>query len=371
LLISKLQLINFRNYAQLQLELDPNLNLFAGANAQGKTNLLEAVSFMGGGRSFRTRNEAELVRWGETDCSVGGEVCWRLGQQKMQVSFNKERRKKEFSQGGVQTERKNYAGKLVPVLFTPEDLLLVKGAPQQRRRFIDEELSKVSPLYEYELSRYHQIVRQRNFLLRQPGGGRQGSTELESWNEQLARQGTKILQKRMIAIHRISLLSRLIHRNLTGRDEDLEIHYLSTVGSLESGQEGESLYPSFLKSLESKQKEEIRVGQTLVGPHRDDILFTINGKEARLFASQGQQRTLVLALKMAEVEYVKGETGEYPILLFDDVFSELDERRRRLLVETIDGRVQTLLTGTEAEKMGTFKRAGKMFHVSGGKVDCN
>jgi DNA replication and repair protein RecF len=366
--IETLQLKNYRNYAQLHLDLDPNINLFVGDNAQGKTNLLEAMGFLASGRSFRTRNEQELVQWGEKSCAVGGTVSWRLGRQKLNVSYDAESKKKTYTEGGVLTERKSYVGKLVPVLFTPEDLSLVKGSPQVRRKFFDEEISKVSPLYEYELARYHQIIRQRNFLLKKNRGKIVATQEMESWNEQLARQGSIILHKRLSAIHRIGLLSRLTHRNLTGRDESLEITYHSLV-TFEESAEKETIYQALLLGIEEKKKEEARFGQTLVGPHRDDAIFCINGKNARLFASQGQQRTLVLALKLAELEYVKGETGEFPILLFDDVFSELDERRRSLLVEAIDGRVQTFITGTEAEKLGKFKHSGRMFSVLRGEVN--
>jgi DNA replication and repair protein RecF len=366
--IETLQLKHYRNYPQLQIELDPNLNLFTGANAQGKTNLLEAMFFLGTGRSFRTRNESELVHWGEQECTVNGNVIWRLGRQKMGVQFSVESKKKIFKEGGAQVERRNYAGKLIPVLFTPEDLMLVKGAPQGRRRFFDEEISKMSPLYEAELARYHQILRQRNFLLKKHRETIMNTPEMESWNEQLARQGAAVLQKRMNAIHRIGLLARLTHRNMTGRDENLEIFYCSTVPVKEPNKR-EMIYQAFLSALEEKKEEEARFGQTLVGPHRDDAIFYINGKNARIYGSQGQQRTLILALKLAEVEYVKGETGENPILLFDDVFSELDGQRRGLLVESIDGRVQTFITGTEAEKLGTFKQSGRMFTVSNGKVN--
>lgn len=364
--IEALKLKNYRNYQQLTVELDPNLNLFVGANAQGKTNLLEAVTFLASGRSFRTRSESELVLWGEKSCLVAGSVAWRLVRQSLQVSYNLLEKKKQYAIGGIEVNRRAYAGKLVPVLFTPEDLSLVKGSPQLRRNFIDEEISKASPVYEYELARYQHIVRQRNFLLKK-FREKTPISEIESWNEQLASSAAKVLVKRLTAIHRIGLLARLTHRNLTGRDESLDLSYSSCI-PLPEGADQEQLRLVFLHALKDKTKEEARLGQTLIGPHRDDIIFSINGKNARLYASQGQQRTLVLALKLAELEYVKGETGEYPVLLFDDVFSELDERRRKLLVESIDGRVQTFITGTEAEKLGTFRNSGRLFTVSQGEV---
>ncbi|MBS3982888.1 MAG: DNA replication/repair protein RecF [Dethiobacter sp.] len=365
--IEALKLINFRNYPELELELDKNLNLFVGANGQGKTNLLEAISFLASGVSFRTHNESELVFWGEKNCFVSGIVSKRFGKQTQQVFYESEKRKKTFKNQGVLIERRKYLSQLIPVLFIPEDLTLVKGQPQGRRRFLDEEIVKVSPVYEFELGRYQQIVRQRNFLLKKYREKIIGSQEMESWNEQLVTQAVKILTKRMAALRRISLLARLVHRNLTGRRENLEINYAS-LPTYQEGAHPEQIRQSLLESMEERKQEEVRWGQTLVGPHRDDILFFINGKNAKMYASQGQQRTLVLALKLAELEYVKGETGEYPVLLFDDVFSELDENRRRFLVETIEGRVQTFITGTEAERLGNFKHSGRMFTVSRGEV---
>ncbi|MCR3923593.1 MAG: DNA replication and repair protein RecF [Firmicutes bacterium] len=222
-------------------------------------------------------------------------------------------------------------------------------------------------VYEHELHRYQQIVRQRNQLLKFHREKILNSPELESWNEQLAKQGARVIEKRMFATHRIGLLARLAHRSLTGRDETLDVEYLSSIPKELDTQASETEM-ALLQGLKEKGKHEARVGQTLLGPHRDDILFSINKKNARLFASQGQQRTLVLALKLAELEFIKGESGEFPILLFDDVFSELDDKRRRLLVETIEGRVQTLITGTAAERLGVFKSAGKIFTVHGGEV---
>lgn len=365
--IEELKLIDFRNYPRIELKLDKNLNLFVGANGQGKTNLLEAISFLASGASFRTNNESECVLWGEKSCIVSGIVNKRLVKQTQQVCYNLEKKSKIFKNEGIIVERRKYLSQLIPVLFTPEDLALVKGPPQGRRRFLDEEIAKVFPVYEYELGRYQQIVKQRNFLLKKYREKIIGSQEMESWNEQLILQSVKILVKRMAALHRISLLARLAHRNLTGRCENLEINYAST-SVYHEGSSPEKIRQSLLESLEEKKGEEVRWGQTLVGPHRDDILFFINGKNAKIYASQGQQRTLVLALKLAELEYVKGETGEYPVLLFDDVFSELDESRRRFLVETIEGRVQTFITGTEAERLGNFKHSGRMFIVSRGEV---
>lgn len=246
-------------------------------------------------------------------------------------------------------------------------MAIVKGSPSNRRKFIDDEICKVSPIYEDDMNRYQHVIRQRNFLLKTHRKKILGSEELASWNEQLAPLAAKIVSRRISVIHRLGLLSRLAQRRLTGRTESLEISYLSTFAAENSADLAE-LKESFLKKLSEKKEQEARLGQTLIGPHRDDFQIFLNGREARLFASQGQQRTLVLSLKMAELEFIKGETGEFPVLLFDDVFSELDEERRIALLDAIDGRVQTFITGTEADKMGKRKVAGQIFQVTHGEV---
>ena len=366
--LETLQLRNYRNFSSLQLTLDPNLNLFFGSNAQGKTNLLESVAFLSGGRSFRTRNETELVLWGEEYCQATAAVSNRLGTETLQVSYAAPEKKKTFSVNGLILNRSEYAGRLVPVLFTPEDLSIVKGSPQVRRKFFDDEISKISPVYEYELGRLHQIMKQRNILLKKHRHKILDTEEMASWNEQLATLSAKVMIKRITAVRRMGLLARLSHRNLTGRDESLDILYQSFLPIEDSIPDATTISQALLAGLEEKKAEEARFGQTLLGPHRDDIIFTINGRNARLYASQGQQRTLVLALKLAELEFIKGETGEFPVLLFDDVFSELDERRRRLLLDTIDGRIQTFITGTEEETLRQFKKSGHIFRVKQGEV---
>jgi len=365
--IESVELRNFRNYKALELKADSNLNVFVGANAQGKTNLLEALTFLAAGKSFRTRSETEMVQWGESFCTVAGKVIHQHGDSKLKISYNAQTKHKSYIVNGKEQSKSALVRKFAAVLFTPEDLELVKGAPFLRRRFIDEEICKVSPQYEYSLARYQQVVRQRNQLLRTYRQKIIDSDELAGWNEQLAKLSAAIIKKRLAAIHRLGLLARLVHRKLTGREESFELSYRTplTIGE-EAGEE--EIFSAVMAGLAQNKENEARQGQTLVGPHRDDLALRINGREARHFASQGQQRTLVLALKMAELEFFKGERGEFPVLLFDDVFSELDERRRRLLVEAIDGRVQTFITGTEVEKMGRLRVSGTVFSVADGEV---
>ncbi|HZK24489.1 MAG TPA: DNA replication/repair protein RecF [Oscillospiraceae bacterium] len=365
--VETLVLHNFRNYSHLELKLDAHLNILVGENAQGKTNFLEAVNFSALARSFRTRNEEELVRWGSESCTVVASVQQRLQLQKLRVSYDLQTRKKKYFCNGVELSRAAYLGRVIPVLFTPEDLAVVKGSPQLRRKFFDELIGKISPLYEQDLSRYQQILRQRNQLLKTQREKVLHSAELASWNEQLIKQGSKVIAKRSFAVHRLGLLARLAHRSLTDREETLTVDYLSSIGEKITSPNTD-WEEKFAHALDKHAGHECRMGQTLIGPHRDDILLAINDKNARIYASQGQQRTLILALKLAEIEFIKSETGEFPILLLDDVFSELDSKRRQLLVAAIEGKVQTIITGTAAERLGVLHHDGKLFIVQGGEV---
>ncbi len=367
--IDSLVLHNFRNYLCLKLSFDNHFNLFIGANGQGKTNLIEGINFLATGKSLRTRNEEELILWGKDNCSVSAKVGYSHRESSLQISLHAADRKKTYSVNGLMQKKRDFTGKLTTVIFTPDDLAIVKGAPGIRRKFIDDEISKVSPVYENEINRYQHVLRQRNYLLKTHRKKILGSDELIGWNEQLALLGAKIVSKRFSVIRRLSLLSRLAQRRLTKRTESLDINYHSSFMAQDQDYTDLPLLTElFLNNLSEKKEQEACLGQTLTGPHRDDFYFILNGRDARFFASQGQQRTLVLSLKIAELEFIKGETGEFPVLLFDDVFSELDEDRRNALLDVLDSRIQIFISGTEADKLGKIKASGKLFQVVGGEV---
>jgi DNA replication and repair protein RecF len=368
MLLQELYLANFRNFRELSIRFHPKINVVMGENAQGKTNLLESIAYLGSGRSFRARNDTETIFWGKSVCVISGRVLHAGGESRLKIALNSTERAKKYTVDRVMKERHNYTGRLITVLFTPDDLQLVKGGPYNRRKYLDEEVSKVSPLYEAELARYQHILRQRNQLLRNCREKQSLRTEIECWDEELSKSAALILRKRVAAAHRLNLLARLAHRRLTDGGENLEITYFSTVPFVEKHDE-KKLAEVILASLAANFKKEVSLGATLLGPHRDDLQMTLNKHDARQYASQGQMRTLVLALKLAELEYIKGETGEFPVLLYDDVFSELDETRRRLLLEAVDGRVQTFVTGTEVKKLLDLGRDGDVFRVRRGEVE--
>ncbi|MEC9489151.1 MAG: DNA replication/repair protein RecF, partial [Halanaerobium sp.] len=258
-------------------------------------------------------------------------------------------------------------GYLNVVIFTPDDLQLVKGSPSVRRNFINNEISQVDPVYNHRLHKYNRVLRQRNNLLKEIGSKRKKEDELLAWDIQLVELGSRIIQKRFAVLHKLNPLARLMQRKITfGQEElaldyqvDLEVNYQTPLSEIKD---------KFLALLERERTEELRRGITLYGPHRDDIKIESNEIDMRKYGSQGQQRTCVLALKLAELEFMKSERGEYPLLLLDDVFSELDALRREHLIKVIKDRVQTFITGTESNIIEFFPQNSKIFQVSEGRI---
>lgn len=357
--VQALELSHYRNYQNLSVELDPNLNIFVGDNAQGKTNLVESIYLLATGRSHRTFRDTDLINWNENEAQIRAQVHTRMGGFSMRVILSRSRRKR-FWIGGEELRRQSeLLGFFNVVLFSPDDLQLVKGSPSMRRHFIDLGLAQVSRVYRHDLVNYNKVLQQRNSLLKDIVERKARTDQLHLWDEQLIEYGSRIMYRRAKAIERIATFAEASHRGISGGEEVLAVHYLPFYLQEEESVEGikqfsaEEITRDFIKELESNRWQESRRGTTLVGPQRDDVLFQIDGKDARQFASQGQQRTVVLAIKLAELEFMREEVGEYPTLLLDDVLSELDFSRRSMFLETIGNKVQTLLTTTDR---GNFQR---------------
>lgn len=351
--VQALELSHYRNYGNLSIELDPNLNIFVGDNAQGKTNLIESIYLLATGRSHRTFRDTDLINWNENEAQIRAQVHTRMGGFSMRVILSRSRRKR-FWIGGEELRRQSeLLGFFNVVLFSPDDLQLVKGSPSMRRHFIDLGLAQVSRVYRHDLVNYNKVLQQRNSLLKDIVERKARTDQLHLWDEQLIEYGSRIMYRRAKAIERIATFAEASHRGISGGEEVLAVHYLPFYLQEEESVEGikqfsaEEITRDFIKELESNRWQESRRGTTLVGPQRDDVLFQIDGKDARQFASQGQQRTVVLAIKLAELEFMREEVGEYPTLLLDDVLSELDFSRRSMFLETIGNKVQTLLTTTD------------------------
>ncbi|MGI6145212.1 MAG: DNA replication/repair protein RecF [Clostridia bacterium] len=357
--LEKLELNNYRNYESLNRNFSAQINVLKGANAQGKTNLLEAIYYLAIGRAYRLIREDQLIKWGHDRFSISGQVRNKVGLINLEVFFQDNQQggqllasrgkkvQKEIKVNGLKIRRMaDFLGNLTAVLFAPENLNIIKGAPLERRKLLDHDISQVSPDYYLKLQQYNKVLKQRNHLLRQIAELRQGLEELEIWDLQLKTVGISIVQKRLEVLEKLTPLTRLMQRKLTGGRENLEFKYLfNRKWEIKKGYDLEDLFTQEIKRV---KKEELMRGQTLWGPHRDDFLLTVNGINLKSFGSQGQHRTAVLAIKLAELEFFKGESGEYPLLLLDDVLSELDQERREHLLNIIQSKViQCFITTTE------------------------
>ncbi len=365
--LKELLLKNYRNYETEELSFQDNVNVFIGENAQGKTNVMEAIYVLGFAKSHRTPRDKELIRW---DCEYGkieGRVQKRNGPLSLQIVISQKGKKAKYNH--IEQRRlTDYIGALNIVMFAPEDLNLVKGSPQVRRRFIDMEIGQISPVYLHHLSQYQKILQQRNHLLRDLQRRRKQEQEimLDILTEQLIEHAFKIFHKRHEFLQLLQEWAEPIHSGITRNHETLEIQYKSSVQVSDSLDMTKIIEEYQLKFDKIKEKEMER-GTTLAGPHRDDLALYVNGKDVQTYGSQGQQRTTALSLKLAEIELIKSEVGEYPLLLLDDVLSELDDSRQSHLLNTIQGKVQTFVTTTSVDGIEheTLKNAS-LFNVENG-----
>ncbi|HEU5012098.1 MAG TPA: DNA replication/repair protein RecF [Roseiflexaceae bacterium] len=365
--VTSLSLRDFRNYERLDLKLEPGITLFYGPNAAGKTTILEALFYLATTRSPRAGTARELVRW-EAQGDIGVPPFARLvcevrrndGPVRLEVIV--QRRTDDDGQlvgastTTVRVDRKavralDLVGNLRVVLFTPADLTLVTGAPSERRRYLDVTLSQLDGRYVRTLSHYNKVVQQRNSLLRSWREGRRPlravNDELGFWNRELALSGSYVLRERLRAVADLNVLIAQIFREITSGDHPLVATYQSTIPNITADMSDRLIGEAFEAHLERMRDDEIGRGQTLVGPHRDDLLLTVNTISIGTFGSRGQQRAVTLALKLGEAELMRQRTGDAPVLLLDDLLSELDaERRLHLLQVILRPDQQTLLTAT-------------------------
>jgi DNA replication and repair protein RecF len=366
--LNKLSLNDYRNYEQIELTPNSNVNIFVGPNAQGKTNLLEAIYVMALTKSHRTYQDKELIGWNAEQTYLHAEINKKYGVCKLDLMISPKGKKAKIN-GLEQRKLSNFIGAMNVVMFAPEDLEIVKGTPGVRRRFLDMEIGQIQPSYLYDLSQYQKILQQRNNFLKQPSSsGHSAEAMLSVWNEQLAQYGVKIMKKRQSFIKKLQQWAETIHQGITNDQEKLRIEYAPSL-EIQEIEDESVLFSHFMIKLSQVKDQERRRGITLVGPHRDDLLFYINEKEVQTYGSQGQQRTTALSLKLAEIELIHEEVGEYPLLLLDDVLSELDEYRQTQLIRTFQQKVQTFITttGLESVHLDQLDNAS-VFHVLQGNV---
>ncbi|WHH57245.1 DNA replication/repair protein RecF [Petroclostridium sp. X23] len=363
--VGNLKLYNYRNYTSVDIDFSKSINIIYGNNAQGKTNILEAIYLFATGRSHRTSKEKELIRFGQDFANIKLSFLNedQLNCGEMILSQNQKKKIK------INEVPINKIGELMgffnAVMFSPEDLNLIKEGPSQRRRFLDICISQMRPAYFYNLQQYIKVLDQRNNLLKKINKNKSLYETLFIWDEKLIEYGSKIILYRVSFINKLKEVARKIHENITRDMEDLDIEYMPNV-RIENAAQISDIKKIFKESLNKNISREIDMGITLTGPHRDDINFKINSVTVKNFGSQGQQRTVVLSLKMAEMEFMKEDKGEYPVLLLDDIMSELDIHRQDYIIRNISDK-QVIITCTDIDRFNINNHTA-VYKIENGNV---
>ncbi|UQS87245.1 DNA replication/repair protein RecF [Nicoliella spurrieriana] len=369
--ISKLELDHFRNYEHLVVDFDRGVNVLLGDNAQGKTNLLESIYVLALTKSHRTNNNSDLIQWKQPNSRLKTLVEKNSGNLNLELDLGKKGKRAKVNHI-EQAKLSDYVGQLNVILFAPEDLSIVKGAPQVRRRFMDIEFGQMSNQYLYNTVQYQRVLKQRNKYLKLLQLHRATDlVYLDVLSDQLAAYGSKVIAQRLMLLKKLEHWSAEIHSTISQKQEHLTFKYMTSLKQkqLESIN---AIYDGLKRVFHDERDREIKMGTTIAGPHRDDLKFQINQNDVQTFGSQGQQRTTALSVKLAEIDLMKSETGEYPVLLLDDVLSELDDARQTHLLKAIQDKVQTFLTTTSLSGIAKdLIHDPKVFQVTNGvlKVD--
>lgn len=355
--ITEVSLQGFRNLAQLKIEPSRGINVIYGSNAQGKTNFLESLFFCAMGRSMRGKNDQQLIQFGAEESHIRMLVQRQSRYDRIDVHL-KQNEKKGIAVNGLPVRKLgDLFGTLYAVIFSPEDLSLVKDGPGERRRFLDMELCQLSKVYYYDLQQYYHILKQRNNLLKEIAKKPELSETLFVWDAQMAEYGERIISARKRFLLRLDEIAAEKLSRLTGGKDHLQTVYKPNC------EEG-----ALAEKLRRNLERDIFFGATQSGPHKDDVIFSIDGREVKVYGSQGQQRTTALAARLAEIDLIRQETGEEPVLLLDDVFSELDERRQKYLLESIGG-LQAFVTCTGIEdSVKKYIARDNLFYVENGVI---
>lgn len=357
--IKDIQLVNFRNYENQYIKFCDGINVFVGDNAKGKTNILEAIYYCSLGKSHRTNSDKDLIKWGCEEAYINVYVQKKPLDKKIELKIFKQGKKGVNINSIRITKLSNLMGVLNTVIFSPEDLKIVKDSPSYRRKFLDIELCKLSKRYFYHLSQYKKILGERNAAMKKI----RDLSILDIYDIQLSNIGAKIIKSRLDYIEKLNKKGSTVHREITCDKENIKFQYITPIKNTEDIQN--ELYVLLVKN----RNKDIDHRNTSVGPHRDDFSIEINGVDTRIYGSQGQQRTSVLTIKFASLYIIKELTGEFPVLLLDDVLSELDINRQRYILSSLN-EVQTIITCTginEIEKYTNLERC-RIFHVLEGMV---
>jgi DNA replication and repair protein RecF len=384
--IRSLSLTNFRNYPELELELPARVVLLHGSNAQGKTNLLEAIYYLATSRSPQTRTDYELMNWSAdqgdlvpyvrlaADVMTGDrarqiEIVIQMDPTRESAAAKRSRSRKQIRVDRAKRRALDLIGQVNVVLFMPQDMALVDGPPSGRRRYLDVALCQVDPEYCRALSSYNRVLAERNALLRQWHQRRTDPDEMSYWNDQLVGFGVTVVHRRRGAVAELNERATDLHARLSGGAERLQLVYQPTF-PVQPEDTKEGILGAYRSMLDQHRQREIERGATLIGPHRDEMRFVINNEiDLGRFGSRGQQRTAVVALKLAEVAWMRQRTGEWPILLLDEVLAELDSQRRDFLLAQVDGVEQALITTTDPAFFDeTLLAEMVLFKIEAGRV---
>ncbi len=388
--VRHLQLTNFRNFQQIDLDLNPGNLLFLGDNAQGKSNLLEAVHLLSAGKSARANTDAEMIGWqSESDAQPFTRISADIERLNDDLNIDlavvgnsstevgpTQRAGKRFRVKGIPRRAKDFVGQLRAVLFTADDLDVISGPPALRRQFLDTALSQVDRAYYTALQRYSRVMQQRNASLRRIREGSTNADELSLWDETFTQEGSTIIAARQRALFSLTEAAAAAHKELAGQSarETLELNYQPQLGDefrrlLEPDADSAGVKPLFSAALAGQRRKEIAAGLSLVGPHRDDFSISINSVSAASFGSRAQIRTATLAMRLAEARLAMTGSDDPPILLLDDIVSELDERRRRSVLASLSGFEQVWFTATSASWLPVeFAAECRVFEVNSGNV---
>lgn len=356
--VERIELHNFRNFENLELSFDSSRNVLIGENAQGKTNLIEAIYICAFARSFRTQNSSDLIRIGETRASVSLDLISDDFAKNITIILDRSGKKMIKKDGKVVKRTADLLNNLVVMVFSPEDLRIIKDSPEKRRNFVNKELSQIRPRYYECIRMYRDALHQKNSMLKDAYRNNNLNEDmLDIYDLQLAKYGAEIVKYRKNFIHLLSERANEVQKSITGGKEELQIKYLCSMSE-------ENAYDELI----SRRDRDIYSGHSSIGPQRDDLEFYINGKNARKYGSQGQQRTVALALKLAEIGIARDVIGENPVLLLDDVLSELDEERQTYLFRQIED-VQLFITTTDSHS-GVLQKMmkGNVYTIQSGTV---
>jgi DNA replication and repair protein RecF len=358
--IKNLRLINFRNYDELGIELNNGVNIFIGDNAQGKTNILESIYYCSLAKSHRTSKDKELINWNKEEAYIKAYVSKERLDKNIEIKIFKDGKKGIKINSIKVTKLQELIGVFNVVLFSPEDLKIVKESPSYRRKFLDIELCKLNSKYYYSLVQYNKALNERNSLLKK--WNQSIESIIDVYDAQLSKFGSYIIKERLKYINMLNEKGKLIHKEITSASEEINFKYLTDIKSTENIEE------ELNTLLKNSIKSDMERRTTTHGPHRDDFSISINNIDTRNYGSQGQQRTSVLTIKFSSLEIIKDQTGEYPVLLLDDVLSELDLNRQKYILNSINN-VQTIVTCTGIENIRDYlNESAKIYRVDGGRI---